>query len=136
MKVTEAVKLRLLQEFMLDYDWSAAAKRVGITPNQLVNIKRDEKYMRIAERGLEKAIVDGADLDGAVKRFRQTQEILAKELEGGNMSVASSLMKSHEIEFRQHGLFEKDNGQKNMPVQVNIVLQQPERGVVIDGEKA
>lgn len=77
-----------------------------------------------------------ADVEGTVKRFQQTQQVLMNELNGGNMGVANALIRSHELEFRMHGLFEKDNNQKNAPVQINISLQQVKEPIeVVDAEE-
>jgi predicted DNA-binding protein (UPF0251 family) len=137
MKVTENTKVRLLQELILDMDWDAASKRMGLTKGQLEKIRADEAFMARAGRILDKAIAETSGVSEAVKRFEVTQRRLADALEEGNMAVAGALIKSHEIEFRMHGLFEKDNGQKVAPVQINISLEAPVTGgVVIDGKKA
>lgn len=136
MRMTEALKAQLLREYAMDLDWSSAAKRVGISAGQLQRVRQDEKFMALAQRSLEKH-VENSGVEQAVDKFRRTQDILAKELEQGNMSVAGALIRSHEIEFRQHGLFEKDNGQKKQAVQINISFPdaKPEivKGEVIDG---
>lgn len=138
MRITENTKIRLLQELVLDMDWGSAAKRMGLSKGQLEKIKADEVFMERANRIVDRAIADGSGISEAVKRFERTQKVLSQELEAGNMGVAGALIKSHEIEFRMHGLFEKDNSQKVAPVQINISLEAPalSAGVVIDGEKA
>lgn len=136
MRVTAGAKLRLLQELVLHMDWAIAAKATGLKPSQLEMIRRDEEFMERANRLLDKAISETSGLSEAVKRFEKTQRALAGALDEGNMSVAGALMKSHEMEFRMHGLFEKDNGQKVAPVQVNITLEAPKKEVrVVDHEK-
>lgn len=136
MRVTEALKAQLLREYAMDLDWSSAAKRVGISAGQLQRVRQDERFMALAHKSLEKHTESGG-IGQAVEKFRRTQELLTKELEQGNMSVAGALIRSHEIEFRQHGLFEKDNGQKKQAVQINISFPdaKPEvvKGEVIDG---
>lgn len=70
--------------------------------------------------------------------------MLATMLEEGDAKVAGALVKTHEMEFRKLGLFEKDNSQKQKPVMFNIDMsgmlpqdkEQPKEieGEVIDGE--
>lgn len=128
-KVNEESKAKLLQELMLDMNWDAAAKRVGLTKDQLILVKRNKKFMELAESKLNKAMGDQMDAEGALKRFRETQKFLEKAIRAGELGVASSLIKSHEMEFRLHGLFEKDNQQKSAPMQINISLSDPAKTI-------
>ena len=125
MRIDAQAKTKLLRELALDLDWNAAAKRAGITQTQLNNLKNNEKFMKLSETILKNAMKVNSGVDETLAKFRRTQEILSKELEGGNMNVAAALIRSHELEFRQHGLFEKDNSQKSQAVQISINLQTP-----------
>jgi hypothetical protein len=116
----------LLREITVDFDWSAAAKRAGVTPGQLATIKKDEKFMTMAENLMHKSMAAMSDAEAAVQKFKVTQEILIDELKDGNMTVASNVLKSHEMEFRMHGLFEKDNKQKGEALVLNITMHAPE----------
>ena len=67
----------------------------------------------------------------AIKRFQRTQEKLITALDDGDLSVSSALLKSHEMEFKMHGLFEKDNKQKGSSVSINITFENPnEKGMI------
>lgn len=116
----------LLRELTIDFDWIAAAKRAGISQGQLVTIKKDEKFMASAENLMNKSMAVMSDAEEAVKKFKVTQDILIDELKDGNMTVASNVLKSHEMEFRMHGLFEKDNKQKGEALVLNITMHAPE----------
>lgn len=73
-------------------------------------------------------------MEDAVKRFRNTQKILEEELAGGNLEISNALIKTHEMEFKMHGLFEKDNKQKGSNVMINISFDK-DSAVNIDGEE-
>lgn len=70
----------------------------------------------------------------AIQSLKDTQKILSENLRDGELGVAGPLVKTHEIEFRRHGLFEKDNRQKASPVTINISLDDSIKGVTIDGQ--
>lgn len=134
MRLTEATKSRILQELTLDMDLVAASKRVGISSGQLAKLRKDARFMKKVEKGVSKGVEENGGIEESVRRFRRTQDVLSRELESGNVGVASSLMKSHEIEFKMHGLFEKDNNQKNSPVQINVSFYDDKKvGVIGEG---
>lgn len=112
----------ILRELAIDFDWSAAAKRAGLTKKQLDTLLKDEKFLQKGEELINKGTAGLIDIEEANKKFQKTQSILMDALNDGDFSVASSLMKSHEMEFRRFGLFEKDNKQKGQAVQINISL--------------
>jgi len=122
----------LLAELALDFDWDKARKRAGISKGAFAEIYRKKDFQDRAANMMDKVSASKVDLHGAVKKFNRTQEILAEALEGGDLSVANSLIKSHEIEFRMNGLFEKDNKQKGSQVMINISLDAPAKSVMLD----
>lgn len=130
-RITEVQKKNMLRELLLDGDWSAAAKRAGLVNRQAEHLRNNALFMEKAKGIIEKAGI--REVKEAENRFRRTQEVLMQELEGGNMAVASTLMKSHEIEFRKHGMFEKDNKQKGQSVMINISLSGEQGQKVIQG---
>ena len=119
--VSIAQKKELARQLAIHGDWNLAGKALGLTAKQIYNLKKsDPTIQQSAAAILEKT--QAADVNAAVERFRETQKMLADEMAGGNMAVASALVKTHEMEFKRHGLFEKDNNQKRSAVQINISL--------------
>jgi len=115
----------LLRELALDFDWHAASKRAGLTPNQLENLMRDNAFVKRGQAIISKGIGDRSGVDDAIKRFKTTQDKLITALDDGDLTVSSALLKSHEMEFKMHGLFEKDNKQKGSSVSINITFENP-----------
>lgn len=125
----------LLSELAIDFDWDKARKRAGISKGAFEVLYKSKDFQGRANALMDKVSASKADLHGAVKKFNRTQEILAEALESGDLSVAKSLIKSHEIEFRMNGLFEKDNKQKGSQVMINISLDAPEKKIILDGQE-
>lgn len=125
----------LLSELAIDFDWEKARKRAGISKGAFMELYNRKEFRVRAEAMMDKVSASKVDLNGAVKKFNRTQEILSEALESGDLSVANSLIKSHEIEFRMNGLFEKDNRQKGSQVMINISLDAPEKKIILDGQE-
>ena len=107
-----------------------------ISPQKLKQLQEDTQFANQCQTIINNAIdtIAGREIEEAVGKFKQTQASLQDALASGEYSVASALVKTHELEYRMLGLFEKDNKQKQAPVTINISLDQPEiKGVVIDG---
>lgn len=122
-----AQEVALLRELPLDFDWDAAAKRCGITKFQLKTIRDNKEFAKRAEKLMAKSEEGVTDVARAIDKFRKTQQILMDAMEDGDLSVAGAVIKAHEMEYRMHGLFEKDNKQKGSAVQINISLhEEPE----------
>lgn len=131
-------KTLLLQELAKDMDWQSAAKRAKIGRDLLTKFKKDPVFMEKAEETMNEAMASFGSPKAAISKFMKTQELLTSELEMGNLRAAGPLVKTHEMEYRMHGLFEKDNAQKTEPVSVSITLSalnqpKPIEGEIIDG---
>ena len=113
---------------MLDFNWEQAAKRAGISKRQLHYMQEDDEFMTKGRELIERKSEDRAGVDEAIDRFRRTQKLLIDELESGELSVSNAVLKSHEMEFKMHGLFEKDNKQKGSNVSINITFDNPNNG--------
>lgn len=94
----------------------------------------DKQFLERGQKLIDKALGERSGMDDAVKRFRKTQEILEEELSSGNLDVSNALIKTHEMEFKMHGLFEKDNKQKGSNVMINISFDR-DSAINIDGEE-
>ena len=132
----------LLQELMLDFDMKAAAKRAGLTISQVTTLKKDPKFLEKVDAIIGDVTSALSATSLAVSKFERTQELLSEMLQSGETGVASALVKTHEMEFRKCGLFEKDNKQKAAPILMNIGFSgmdanQPKiiEGEVIDAEQ-
>lgn len=125
---------KLLQELSVDFDWTAAAKRSGIPQRTLDRMLADQAFQERGQKIIDKAMGERSGMGDAIKRFRRTQEILEDELGSGNLDVSNALIKTHEMEFKMHGLFEKDNKQKGSQVSINISFDK-DSVVNIDGEE-
>jgi len=131
--VTKAQKDQLLKELMIDGDWDAAGKRIGLNKAQITYLRtHDTDLAARADKLLGQQLQN--EVRQSLDRFRKTQDFLISELENGNVNVAPTLMKSHEIEFRRHGLFEKDNSQKRTAVMINISFDNEKDMEAIDHE--
>lgn len=124
----------LLRELAADFDWNAAAERANIPARTLDRMLADQEFLNKGKKIINKAIGEQSGIGEAVKKFHNTQKILLAELGGGNFDVASSALKTHEMEFRMHGLFEKDNKQKGSNVSINISFDK-DSVVNVDGEE-
>jgi len=122
---------KLLQELAIDFDWQAAAKRAKVPQSSLSDYMQDRQFVARGQKIIEKSVGDRSGINEAIKRFRKTQQALEEELSGGNLDIANSLIKTHEMEFKMHGLFEKDNKQKGNNVMINISF---DRDSVVDIE--
>lgn len=122
---TRQKQMMLLKELPIDFDWDGAAKRSGITKEQLFFLKKDKAFMARASDIMDTATEEMVDAKNAVEKFKTTQKLLSEELHDGNMTVASSVLKCHEMEFKMHGLFEKDNNQKGEALVMNITMHAP-----------
>ena len=134
-KIAEHTKRELIKNLAVTADWAAAAKATGVTTKQVNRLKEDAVFLRMAEGAIEKAGIEMSAPNEAIKKFRRTQELLSRSMEEGDLSAASSMIRSHELEFRLHGLFEKDNAQKGSPVQVNIQFADVREEKVIDNDE-
>ena len=130
------LKAQMLKELAKDFDWSAAGKRLGITKQKLHLLKKDQTFVKHGQKIIEKATEQIGGIDAAVEKFNNTQAILADALGAGEYSVASALVKTHELEYRMHGLFEKDNRQKGGTVMINIELETDPNPVMIEDNNA
>lgn len=129
-------KQMLLQELMIDLDWSAAAKRCGISRKKLVQYKADKKFMEKAEQAISGA--QGEEVSRAKNNLRKVQKILMDALEEGELKAAKDAIKTIEMEYKYLGLFAKDNEQKaNSDVVFNIGFYggKPKEEKVIDAEE-
>lgn len=133
---TKMLKSQMLKELAKDFDWSAAGKRLGITRQKLCLLKKDEAFVKQGQKIIEKATEQIGGIDAAVQKFNKTQSLLSEALEGGELSIASALVKTHELEYRMHGLFEKDNRQKGGTVMINIELETDPNPVRIEDDNA
>lgn len=124
----------LLQELSVDFDWNSAAKRAGIPQRTLELMVSDAAFQAKGQKLIDKAMGERSGVEDAVKRFRDTQKILEDELSSGNLDVSNALIKTHEMEFKMHGLFEKDNKQKGSNVMINISFDR-DSTINIDGEE-
>lgn len=124
----------LLRELAVDFDWNGAAKRTGLTERQLSHILSDNDFRERGQKIIDKAMGELSDMSGAIKRFRATQQILEDELASGNLDVSNAMIKTHEMEFKMHGLFEKDNKQKGSNVMINISFDK-DSVVNVDGKE-
>ncbi len=115
----------LLRELALDFDLNAAAKRAGITTTDLSHMLSSDTFRGRCDTVIGKSVAAASDVGAAVKKFQRTQEMLITALDEGDLSVSSALLKSHEMEFKMHGLFEKDNKQKGSSVSINITFENP-----------
>ena len=123
----------LLAELAADFDWNAAAKRIGISKSTLDRMLADPDFKKRGQDIIDKAMGERSGINEAVDRFKRTQEILEAELQGGNLDVSNALIKTHEMEFKMHGLFEKDNKQKGSNVMINISFDK-DSVVNVDGK--
>lgn len=135
-----SMKTQLLKELAKDFDLKAAAKRLNISRKQLMTLEKDPEFTSQCKKIINNAldVIAGREIEQAVGKFKETQSVLQDALSSGEYSVASALVKTHELEYRMLGLFEKDNKQKQAPVTINISLDQPESiqgDIVIDGKK-
>lgn len=128
-----AQQAMLLKELALDADWTAAGRRAGLSSAQVTAHTLDDRFMTKVEKLVNKQLEAHGAVDKAMDKFMRTQHVLMTALEGGELGVANSLMKSHDIEFRLNGLFEKDNNQKRNPVMINIDLSGTNEGVTVNG---
>lgn len=92
--------------------------------------------MRNGKRIVDKATEEIGGVQAAIDKFNRTQELLADALESGELGVANALVKTHELEYRMHGLFEKDNRQKGGTVMINIELETDPNPVMIEDNNA
>jgi hypothetical protein len=122
----------LLRELAIDFDWNAAAKRAGINKKTLENmLATSSGFREKCEVVIARSVNAASGVGDAIKRFQRTQEKLITALDDGDLSVSSALLKSHEMEFKMHGLFEKDNKQKGSSVSINITFENPnEKGMI------
>jgi hypothetical protein len=134
----EMEKTMLLMELSKDFDWKAAAKRAKIDSKRLSTLKKDKEFLKKGQDLINQATsnIAGRAVKEAISKFEETQKTLTQMLAEGESKVASALVKTHELEYRMHGLFEKDNRQKQAPVTINISLDEPEprQAETIDGE--
>jgi len=122
----------LLRELAIDFDWNAAAKRAGIDKITLENmLSKSSGFREKCEKVIARSVNAASDVGEAIRRFQRTQDKLITALDDGDLSVSSALLKSHEMEFKMHGLFEKDNKQKGSSVSINITFENPnEKGAI------
>lgn len=131
----QSLKILMLKELKLDFDWKAAGKRLGLSHSVVERLKRDRDFLELGQEIISDATKDIGGMSEAVDKFNDTQKLLKQNLEEGELSVASALVKTHELEYRMHGLFEKDNRQKASNVSVAIFLDEPnQRDEPIDVE--
>jgi hypothetical protein len=125
-------ELVLLRELAIDGNWEAARKRGGLSVYQARTLREDPKFMKKAESLMGDQA--SKEMKEAIKKFEKTQNKLIEELDAGNLDVAGTLMRSHEIEFKRFGLFEKDNKQKGSSVSINISFaDQPDKMQLEEG---
>jgi hypothetical protein len=124
----------LLRELALDFDLNAAAKRAGITKTDLEHMLKSDTFRGRCNTVIGKSVSAASDVASAVKKFQRTQEKLITALDDGDLGVSAALLKSHEMEFKMHGLFEKDNKQKGSSVSINITFENPNTKGTIEVE--
>ena len=122
----------MLKELAKDFDWQAAAKRLGVSPAKLKILKADKDFIRHGSNIILKATEQIGGVDAAVSKFNETQLLLSEALKDGNLGVSGALVKTHELEYRMHGLFEKDNKQKGGTVMINIELETDKNPAKVD----
>ena len=133
-KKNNMLKAQMLKELMLDFDWKAAGQRLNLTSSQVSVLRKDEDFKAKGEAIIQKGIEETSGAKSAIDKFMRTQKILMDELEAGETKVASSLVKTHELEYKMHGLFEKDNKQKAQSTAIVINFADTSDIKDIDGE--